>query len=103
LNGLCADSVEKHEPASDIDTAAVDGLKALDPNRSIRETVSCTAAKWVLFNHLVGGREIANLLSVKDVANIDGSPTEPRGDPVNISQAQLPAEFITVGKALTTA
>jgi hypothetical protein len=34
---LCADSVEKHEPASDIDTAVVDGLKALDPNRPIRE------------------------------------------------------------------
>ena len=28
---------EKHEPASDIDTAAVDSLKALDPNRPIRE------------------------------------------------------------------
>jgi hypothetical protein len=32
-----ADSGEKHEPASDIDAAAVDGLKALDPNRPIRE------------------------------------------------------------------
>ena len=29
---------EKHEPASDIDTAAVDSLKALDPKRPIRET-----------------------------------------------------------------
>ena len=28
---------EEHEPASDIDTAAVDSLKALDPNRPIRE------------------------------------------------------------------
>src|SRR5215831_10157421 len=27
--GLCADSVEKREPASDTDTAVVDGLKAL--------------------------------------------------------------------------
>jgi hypothetical protein len=36
--GLGADSEEKHEPASDIDTAAVDSLKALDPNRPIRET-----------------------------------------------------------------
>jgi hypothetical protein len=26
-----------HEPASDIDTAVVDSLKALDPNRPIRE------------------------------------------------------------------
>jgi len=34
---LCADSVEKHEPASDVSIAAVDSLKALDPNRPIRE------------------------------------------------------------------
>jgi len=32
-----ADSEEKHEPASDIDTAAADSLKALDPTRPIRE------------------------------------------------------------------
>ena len=35
--GLGADSEEKHEPASDIDTAVVDGLKVLDPDRPIRE------------------------------------------------------------------
>jgi hypothetical protein len=35
--GLGADSEEKHEPASDIDTAEVDSLKALDPKRPIRE------------------------------------------------------------------
>jgi len=35
--GLCADSVEKHEPASDIAIAVVDSLKAVDPNRPIRE------------------------------------------------------------------
>jgi hypothetical protein len=35
--GLCADSVEKHEPASDIDTTVVVSLKVLDPNRPIRE------------------------------------------------------------------
>ena len=35
--GLGADSEEKHEPAGDIDTAVVDSLKALDPNRPIRE------------------------------------------------------------------
>jgi hypothetical protein len=35
--GLGADSGEKHEPAGDIDTTAVDSLKALDPNRPIRE------------------------------------------------------------------
>ena len=31
------DSEEKHEPASDIDTVVVDGLKVLDPRRPIRE------------------------------------------------------------------
>jgi hypothetical protein len=35
--GLGADSEEKHEPASDIDIAVVDSLKALDPDRPIRE------------------------------------------------------------------
>ena len=35
--GFGADSGEKHEPASDIDTSAVDSPKALDPNRPIRE------------------------------------------------------------------
>ena len=34
---LGADSEEKHEPVSDIDTAAADSLKALDPERPIRE------------------------------------------------------------------
>jgi hypothetical protein len=32
-----ADSEEKHEPVSDFDTVVVDSLKALDPNRPIRE------------------------------------------------------------------
>src|SRR6266481_5421298 len=35
--GLGADSEEKHEPVSDIDTVAVDSLKALDPEWPIRE------------------------------------------------------------------
>ena len=35
--GLGADSEEKHEPASDIDTAPMDSLKVLDPTRPIRE------------------------------------------------------------------
>ena len=33
----CADSEEKHEPVSDIDTVMVGSLKTLDPNRPIRE------------------------------------------------------------------
>jgi hypothetical protein len=35
--GLGADSEEKHEPVSDINTVVVDSLKALDPERPIRE------------------------------------------------------------------
>jgi hypothetical protein len=35
--GLIADSEEKHEPVSDINTAAADSLKVLDPKRPIRE------------------------------------------------------------------
>jgi hypothetical protein len=32
-----ADSEEKHEPVSDVDTVVVDSLKALDPEWPIRE------------------------------------------------------------------
>src|SRR5215813_10214859 len=35
--GLGAESEEKHEPASDIETGVVDSLKALDLKRPIRE------------------------------------------------------------------
>ena len=34
---MAPNSGEKHEPVSDIDTAVVDSLKALDPKRPIRE------------------------------------------------------------------
>jgi len=34
---VSADSEEKHEPVSDIDTAAADSLKVLDLKRPIRE------------------------------------------------------------------
>jgi hypothetical protein len=37
VEGPCADSVEKREPARDIDTAVVDSLNVLDLNRPIRE------------------------------------------------------------------
>ncbi|HEX9070935.1 MAG TPA: hypothetical protein VF852_03180 [Pseudolabrys sp.] len=35
--GLGAESGEKREPASDVDAVVVDSLKALDPERPIRE------------------------------------------------------------------
>ena len=37
--GLRADSEEKREPVSDIDTVVEDSLKVLDPERPIREAV----------------------------------------------------------------
>src|SRR5262245_4928252 len=58
-----ADSEEKHEPVSDIDTVVVDSLKALDPEWPIREAdierhewhvrfvpqaASCTAANALI-------------------------------------------------------
>src|SRR5262249_14344905 len=51
--GLGAESEEKHEPASDIDTGVVDSLKALDLKRPIREAdisvVIWSASKAPLF------------------------------------------------------
>jgi hypothetical protein len=45
MEGPGADSEEKHEPVSDIDTAAVVvGLKALDPEWPIREEIDPTAS-----------------------------------------------------------
>ena len=37
MEGPSADSEEKHEPVGDIDTVAMESLKALDPERPIRE------------------------------------------------------------------
>jgi hypothetical protein len=37
MEGPGADSEEKREPVSDINTAVADSLKVLDPNRPIRE------------------------------------------------------------------
>ena len=48
--GPGADSEEKHEPARHIDTAVVDSLKVLDPNRPIREA----DMEEPLFDQLVG-------------------------------------------------
>jgi hypothetical protein len=47
--GLCADSGEKHEPASDIDTSAVDSQKRLTPTgRLEKRTLNRSASSlWV--------------------------------------------------------
>jgi len=43
--GLRADSEEKREPVSDFNTGVVERLKALDPERPIREAVIRIAAR----------------------------------------------------------
>src|SRR5262245_54011858 len=52
--GLGAESEEKHEPASDIDTGVVDSLKALDLKRPIREADIPTSMQR--FAHLCATR-----------------------------------------------
>ena len=50
--GLSADSEEKHEPASAIDTVVVESLKALDPERPIREAdISNSSARTFWRTH----------------------------------------------------
>jgi hypothetical protein len=57
--GPGADSEEKHEPASDIDTAVVDSLKALDPKRPIREADK-RGRNWIVrYVPCVDGSELA--------------------------------------------
>src|ERR1700693_3594359 len=53
--GLGADSEEKHEPVSDIDTVVVDSLKALDPKRPIREA-DMTFCGCLLSRSLLGAK-----------------------------------------------
>jgi len=45
--GLGADSEEKREPASDIDTAEVDSLKVFDPEWPIREADIASTPRYV--------------------------------------------------------
>src|SRR6476620_11544229 len=55
--GLGADSEEKHEPVSDIDTVVVDSLKALDPKRPIREAdVRARRGAAIALGRLRGGQ-----------------------------------------------
>ncbi len=67
--GLGADSEEKREPASDIDTVPVDSLKALDPNQPIREAdigLDFLSKKQVRQQ----GREVQHLASVRDCVRL---------------------------------
>src|SRR4029077_3437994 len=57
--GLGADSEEKHEPASDIDTALVDSLNVLDPEGPIREADISAVQREVRFWALRGHEAVA--------------------------------------------
>jgi hypothetical protein len=46
---VAAESQAKHEPASDVDTAVMDSLKALDLNRPIREADISLSRRYVCF------------------------------------------------------
>src|ERR1700740_3400453 len=54
--GLGADSEEKHEPASDINTAVVDSLKTLDLKRPIREADILRVIRHVSKGRVEDGR-----------------------------------------------
>jgi hypothetical protein len=59
MEGPCAESEEKHEPASDADAAIVDSLKALDLNWPIREAD--------IFRCLVTKEQISEAASFEEV------------------------------------
>jgi hypothetical protein len=55
-----ADSEEKHEPVSDIDTVVVDSLKALDPEWPIREADINRRARDVRFVPILLQKSVAS-------------------------------------------
>jgi hypothetical protein len=66
VEGPGADSEEKHEPVSDIDTAAADSLKVLDLKRPIREadierTVIRAAPTRAIAMFASGGGQVVSL------------------------------------------
>src|SRR6266403_2356121 len=75
--GLGADSEEKHEPVSDIDTVVVDSLKALDPKRPIREADIAQRSRHV---RLVPAAEVAVLIGQPDAHDVDSKLQASRGD-----------------------
>jgi hypothetical protein len=80
--GLSADSEEKHEPVSDIDTAAADSLKVLDPKRPIREAD-------ILLRHNIcrGGAQAVTAIGG---ANFPKADSQRRMEPLVGPKAQLP-------------
>jgi hypothetical protein len=78
--GLGADSGEKHEPASDVDTELVDSLKALDPERPIREADISRSADPNTFEGLaisqIRATMLASTIHLGDVRLDEGNDRE---------------------------
>ena len=72
--GLGADSEEKHEPASDINTAVVDSLKVLDPERPIREATVRSDVQHFAFGPCV--TSIAGPNGMRNCTRDEGRPFE---------------------------
>jgi hypothetical protein len=60
-----ADSEEKHEPVSDIDTVVVDSLKALDPEWPIREADMEQTSRDVRFVPIATERNAAKATAIR--------------------------------------
>src|SRR5260221_1987760 len=66
--GLGAESEEKREPVSDIDTAVVDSLKALDPDGRLEKRTSSRSSRYVrLVPTAVIGAACSNAIRRSDV------------------------------------
>ena len=76
MEGPGADSEEKHEPVSDIDTAAVDSLKALDPDRPIREATELLRCheltRWAMCGRLRVGKSFFHVCSIGRCGHVFG-------------------------------
>jgi len=57
MEGPCADSVEKREPASDLAIVVVDSLKRLTPTGRLEKRTHAPQQKASLFDDLIGNSE----------------------------------------------
>ena len=79
-----ADSGEKHEPAGDIDAAAVASLEALDPGRPIREADIRVTRRQVCFGpdsveKVLCGEHAEFLKAADDLDGFErGGPRQPK-------------------------
>ena len=82
--GLGADSGEKREPASDIDTVVVDSLKALDPKWPIREA---DIPAFVYFRQPDASNQLALRRPYRHAAVTDGTAGVARGPDISVDIA----------------